>query len=97
MSHQVIKQGQEERGDPRIGIREDKGFVQRTIHKFNDNPFKAGGSQEQYDASETDGGPEPGPSGGRHVKPDRVSDRVTDKEVGRKFGSATSGKASVDR
>lgn len=100
MTNQTIREGQEERGggDPRIGIRDDKGFVQRTINKFNANPFKSGGAQEQEDASCYEGGPEPGPSGGRKLKADRVYDRVNEKEVGRKFGNAgDSRKPSVDR
>lgn len=99
MTRQVIREGQESKGgDPRIGIREDKGFVQRTINKFSDNPFKSGGSQEQEDATCYEGGPEPGPSGGRKLSPDRIYDKTNDKEVGRKFGDAASGrKPSVDR
>ena len=95
MSKQTIREGQEEHGDPRIGIRSDKGFVQRTLHKFSANPFKSGGSQEQGDAT-AGYDKEPGPSGGRKLKPDRVYDRVNDKEVGRRFGEATS-KPRVDR
>jgi hypothetical protein len=76
--------------EPRIGATVEKP-VQRTVHPFNPNPFKASGSQESADVGATNTG-DTGPS----IKTGKVNRTYkdvqgADGELGRKFGDAGKG------
>lgn len=87
---QVIKDGEDARGNPRIGAKVESP-VSRTVKPYNMNPFKMGGAQESPDVSHSNTG-DTGPK----VKSGMVNKMYPDRqgaggELGRKFGKAETG------
>lgn len=77
-------------GEPRVGA-DVRDPIQRTVHKFNPNPFKASGAQEAADIGATNIG-----NTGPRIKESKVNRTYKDfqgagGELGRKFGEAVNG------